>query len=231
MEAFADELSERLQQEEKLKDENGLSSEGIYLWHSLKLSYNLHWDGNYCMPGKGNLEKKATILREAINSLFYDNREMYDPTDFSVIMDRLILSLNRLNADLGIPCYELPDIKQSRKQSSETRCILWMGDEENMKKLASLLEKNKFIKNADKWLEHFSTSTQESVESGPMQWLQKKYHLQYLLRRLKGIGYIQYPKAYQPHFLVNGKELDGLGGGKHDCHKVKTIDDILKIIY
>ena len=78
MEAFADELSERLQQEEKLKDENGLSSEGICLWLSLKSSYNLDWDGNYCMPGEGNLEKKAAILRKAINVITFDKRELYE---------------------------------------------------------------------------------------------------------------------------------------------------------
>ena len=44
MDDTADKLSERLQREEKFKDEDRLTSEGIALWYSLKLSYNLYWD-------------------------------------------------------------------------------------------------------------------------------------------------------------------------------------------
>lgn len=230
MNVFAEELYERLQQEEKIKDEEGLTDEGIALWYASKLSNNLNWDGNYCIPTKGNLEKKAAILRKAINVITFDTRELYETNDFLVIIERLTLSLNRLNADLGVSPYYPPAIEKSNKKSRGTSRILWTGDDEKMKKLASLLEENKFIENANKWLEHFSTSTQEKVESGPIQWLQKKYQLQFLLRKLNAIGHIQYPKAFQPHFLVNGKPLDGLGGGNQDYNHLVTIEDIIKLI-
>ena len=99
-----------------------------------------------------------------------------------------------------------------------------------MKLLASLLEEHKFIENANKWLSHFSTDTQEKVESASIQWLKNKYELQDLLRKLNATGHIQYPTKYQSHFLVKGKPLDGLGGGKHDYYKLKIIEDIIKII-
>ena len=105
-----------------------------------------------------------------------------------------------------------------------------MKDEEKMKLLATLLEEHKFIENANKWLEHFSTDTQEKVESGPIQWLQNKYQLTHLLRRLTGLGFIHFPTALQSHFLVKGKPLVGLGGGKHEYYKLKTIEDIIEII-
>ena len=99
-----------------------------------------------------------------------------------------------------------------------------------MKLLATLLEKNECIEKANEWLEHFSTDTQEKVESGPIQWLQNKYQLTHLLRRLTGLGFIHFPTALQSHFLVKGKPLDGLGGGNHDYHKRETIDKIIKEI-
>ena len=230
LDLHADDLSKRLQQEEKIKDEHELTNEGTTLWYSLKLKYKLKWDGNYCIPTEGNLEKKAAILRKAVNFISYDNREMYEPTDFLIIIDRLTLSISRLNADMGLPPYHHQDIEQTKKQSSGVSCILWIKDEEKMKLLASLLEEHKFIENANKWLEHFSTDTQEKVESGPIQWLQNKYQLTHLLRRLTGLGFIHFPTALQSHFLVKGKPLDGLGGGKHDYYKLKTIEDIIKII-
>ena len=230
LDLHADDLSRRLQQEEKIKDEHGLTNEGTTLWYSLKSSYKLNWDGNYCIPTEGNLEKKTAILRKAVNFISYDNREMYEPTDFLILIDRLTLSISRLNADMGLPPYHHQDIEQTKKQSSGVSCILWIKDEEKMKLLASLLEEHKFIENANKWLEHFSTDTQEKVESGPIQWLQNKYQLTHLLRRLTGLGFIHFPTALQSHFLVKGKPLDGLGGGKHDYYKLKIIEDIIKII-
>ena len=230
LDLHADDLSKRLQQEEKNKDEHGLTNEGTELWYFLKLSYKLNWDGNYCIPTEGNLEKKTAILREAVNSISYDNRELYEPTDFLVIIERLTLSISRLNADMGLPPYHHQDIEQTKKQSSGVSCILWIKDEEKMKLLASLLEEHKFIENANKWLIHFSTDTQEKVESGPIQWLQNKYQLTHLLRRLTGLGFIHFPTALQSHFLVKGKPLDGLGGGNHDYHKRETIDKIIKEI-
>jgi len=230
LDLHADDLSKRLQQEEKIKDEHELTNEGTKLWYSLKLKYKLKWDRNYCIPTEGNLEKKAAILRKAVNFISYDNREMYEPTDFLIIIDRLTLSISRLNADMGLPPYHHQDIEQTKKQSSGVSCILWIKDEEKMKLLATLLEKNECIEKANEWLEHFSTDTQEKVESAPIQWLKNKYELQDLLRRLNATGHIQYPTKYQSHFLVKGKPLDGLGGGNHDYHKRETIDKIIKEI-
>jgi|SaaInlStandDraft_7_1057024.scaffolds.fasta_scaffold19953_3 hypothetical protein len=230
LDRHADDLSKQLQQEEKFKDEHGLTSEGTILWYTLKLSCKLNWDGNYCIPAEGNLEKKTTILREAINHISYDNKEMYEPTDYLVIFDRLTLSINRLNADMGLPPFQYLDIEQTKKQSSGVSCMLWITDEEKMKLLATQLEKNDYIEKAHEWLEHFSTNTQKKVESAPIQWLQSKYELQHLLRKLNATGHIQYPTKYQPHFLVKGKPLDGLGGGIHYDHKLKKITDIINII-
>ena len=67
LDLHADDLSKRLQQEEKIKDEHELTNDGTTLWYGLKLSYNLSWDGNYCIPTEGDLEKKAAILKKAIN--------------------------------------------------------------------------------------------------------------------------------------------------------------------
>ena len=110
LDLHADDLSKRLQQEEKIKDEHELTNEGTKLWYSLKLKYKLKWDRNYCIPTEGNLEKKAAILRKAVNFISYDNREMYEPTDFLVIIERLTLSISRLNADMGLPPYHHQDI-------------------------------------------------------------------------------------------------------------------------
>ena len=46
LDLHADDLSKRLQQEEKIKDEHELTNEGTTLWYSLKLKYKLNWDGN-----------------------------------------------------------------------------------------------------------------------------------------------------------------------------------------
>ena len=90
LDLHADDLSKRLQQEEKNKDEHGLTNEGTELWYFLKLSYKLNWDGNYCIPTEGNLEKKTAILREAVNNISYDYREMYEP-----ILPCLVACANR----------------------------------------------------------------------------------------------------------------------------------------
>ena len=230
LDRHADDLSKPLQKEEKNKDEQGLTNDGTFLWYSLRLSHQLEWDENYCFPTESNLEKKAAILRKAINVITFDTRELYETNDFLVIIERLTLSLNRLNADLGVSPYYPPAIEQSKKQSSGTPRILWMKDEEKMKLLATLLEEHKFIENANKWLEHFSTDTQEKVESGPIQWLQNTYQITHLLRRLTGLDFIHFPTALQSHFLVKGKPLVGLGGGKHEYYKLKTIEDIIEII-
>ena len=41
LDLHADDLSKRLQQEEKIKDEHELTNEGTKLWYSLKLKYKL----------------------------------------------------------------------------------------------------------------------------------------------------------------------------------------------
>ena len=221
LDLHADDLSKRLQQEEKIKDEHELTNEGTTLWYSLKLKYKLKWDGNYCIPTEGNLEKKTAILRKAINVITFDTRELYETNDFLVIIERLALSLNRLNDDLGVPLYTHPDFSISR--------IHWTGNEDTMKLLAKLLKGNNYIEKESEWLKHFSTNALDKVQSGLVVWLKNKYELQYLLRRLQTLYYIKYPDPtnYPRHFLVNGKPLKDLGGGKHDYDKLDTIEAII----
>ena len=221
LDLHADDLSKRLQKEEKIKDEHELTNEGTTLWYGLKLSYNLSWDGNYCIPTEGDLEKKAAILRKAINVITFDTRELYETNDFLVIIERLTHALNRLNADLGVLPYTHPAFGISR--------IHWTGNEDTMRLLAKLLKENNYIEKESEWLMHFSTNTLDKVQSGLVGWLKNKYELQYLLRRLQAFDYIKYPDPtnYPRHFLVNGKPLKDLGGGKHDYDKLDTIEAII----
>jgi hypothetical protein len=221
LDLHADDLSKRLQQEEKIKDEHELTNEGTKLWYSLKLKYKLKWDRNYCIPTEGNLEKKAAILRKAINVITFDTRELYETNDFLVIIERLTHALNRLNADLGVPPYTHSAFSISR--------IHWTGNEDTMRLLAKLLKENNYIEKESEWLKHFSTNALDKVQSGLVVWLKNKYELQYLLRRLQTLYYIKYPDPtnYPRHFLVNGKPLKDLGGGKHDYDKLDTIEAII----
>ena len=221
LDLHADDLSKRLQQEEKIKDEHELTNEGTKLWYSLKLKYKLKWDRNYCIPTEGNLEKKAAILRKAINVITFDTRELYETNDFLVIIERLTHALNRLNADLGVPPYTHSAFSISR--------IHWTGNEDTMRLLAKLLKENNYIEKESEWLKHFSTNALDKVQSGLVVWLKNKYELQYLLRRLQTFDYIKYPDLtnYPRHFLVNGKPLKDLGGGKHDYDKLDTIEAII----
>jgi len=221
LDLHADDLSKRLQQEEKIKDEHGLTDEGNPLWYGLKLSYNLSWDGNYCIPTEGDLEKKAAILSKAINVITFDTRELYETNDFLVIIERLTHALNRLNVDLGVPPYTHPAFSISR--------IHWTGNEDIMRLLAKLLKGKNYIEKESEWLMHFSTNALDKVQSGPVDWLKNKYELQYLLRRLQTFDYIKYPDLtnYPRHFLVDGKPLKDLGGGKHDYDKLDTIEAII----
>ena len=197
LDLHADDLSKRLQQEEKIKDEHELTNEGTKLWYSLKLKYKLKWDRNYCIPTEGNLEKKTAILRKAINVITFDTRELYETNDFLVIIERLTHALNRLNADLGVPPYTHPAFSISR--------IHWTGNEDTMRLLAKLLKENNYIEKESVWLKHFSTNALDKVQSGLVVWLKNKYELQYLLRRLQTFDYIKYPDPtnYPRHFLVN----------------------------
>ena len=221
LDLHADDLSKRLQQEEKIKDEHELTNEGTKLWYSLKLKYKLKWDRNYCIPTEGNLEKKAAILRKAINVITFDTRELYETNDFLVIIERLTHALNRLNADLGVPPYTHPAFGISR--------IHWTGNEDTMRLLAKLLKENNYIEKESEWLMHYSTNTLDKVQSGLVVWLKNKYELQYLLRRLQVLDYIKYPDLtnYPRHFLVDGKPLKDLGGGNHDYDKLDTIEAII----
>ena len=221
LDLHADDLSKRLQQEEKIKDEHELTNEGTKLWYSLKLKYKLKWDRNYCIPTEGNLEKKAAILRKAINVITFDTRELYETNDFLVIIERLTHALNRLNADLGVPPYTHPAFGISR--------IHWTVNEDTMRLLAKLLKENNYIEKESEWLMHFSTNALDKVQSGLVVWLKNKYELQYLLRRLQTFDYIKYPDLtnYPRHFLVDGKPLKDLGGGKHDYDKLDTIEAII----
>ena len=105
LEDYADRLSEELRIEEKTKDDNQLTSEGKKLWSALRLSKQLHWKGNYCYPNVRSDNEKAQILKKVINNLHYDNKNLFKESDFNEISGRLIRSLNRLNADLGIDPY------------------------------------------------------------------------------------------------------------------------------
>ena len=166
LDLHADDLSKRLQKEEKIKDEHELTNEGTTLWYGLKLSYNLSWDGNYCIPTEGDLEKKAAILRKAINVITFDTRELYETNDFLVIIERLTHALNRLNADLGVPPYTHSAFSISR--------IHWTGNEDIMRLLAKLLKENNYIEKESEWLMHFSTNALDKVQSGPVDWLKNK---------------------------------------------------------
>ena len=221
LDLHADDLSKRLQKEEKIKDEQRLTNDGIDLWYSLRLSHQLEWDENYCFPTESNLEKKAAILSKAINVITFDTRELCETNDFLVIIERLTHALNRLNADLGVPPYTHPAFGISR--------IHWTGNEDIMRLLAKLLKENNYIEKESEWLMHFSTNALDKVQSGLVGWLKNKYELQYLLRRLQAFDYIKYPDPtnYPRHFLVNGKPLKDLGGGKHDYDKLDTIEAII----
>ena len=170
---------------------------------------------------EGDLEKKAAILSKAINVITFDTRELYETNDFLVIIERLTHALNRLNADLGVPPYTHPAFSISR--------IHWTGNEDTMRLLAKLLKENNYIEKESEWLMHFSTNALDKVQSGLVGWLKNKYELQYLLRRLQAFDYIKYPDPtnYPRHFLVNGKPLKDLGGGKHDYDKLDTIEAII----
>jgi hypothetical protein len=98
-----------------------------------------------------------------------------------------------------------------------------------MRLLAKLLKENNYIEKESEWLKHFSTNALDKVQSGLVVWLKNKYELQYLLRRLQTLYYIKYPDPtnYPRHFLVNGKPLKDLGGGKHDYDKLDTIEAII----
>ena len=69
--------------EEKTKDDNQLTSEGKKLWYALRLSKQLHWKGNYCYPNVPTDNEKAQILKKVINNLHYDNKNLFNESDFN----------------------------------------------------------------------------------------------------------------------------------------------------
>ena len=125
LEDYADRLSEELRIEEKTKDDNQLTSEGKKLWYALRLSKQLHWKGNYCYPNVPTDNEKAQILKKVINNLHYDNKNLFKESDFNEISERLIRSLNRLNADLGIDPYFPKSLDKKIEFIEGENCILW----------------------------------------------------------------------------------------------------------
>ena len=144
-------------QEEKAKYAEGLTEGGEWLWQALKLAHSLKLNENYWFPQKGKIEEKATVLRQALNSIHYDNRHFYNDSDFKIISNRLINSLNRLNADLGVTFYKPHFLSQNNTQSNGFSCIFWKNEQEKLDLLANLLQKHDFIEVFSDWLDHFRT--------------------------------------------------------------------------
>ena len=227
LEDYADRLSEELRIEEKTKDDNQLTSEGKKLWSALRLSKQLHWKGNYCYPNVPTDNEKAQILKKVINNLHYDNKNLFKESDFNEISGRLIRSLNRLNADLGIDPYFPKSLDNKIEFIEGENCILWLGEKDKLLLLANLLFEQKYILKSDEWLEHFDNNALEKIKSEPIDWQKNTYELQHLLRRLKAIDLINYPSSFEKHFTVNGQPLKDLGGGVHEYNKLDKIDAIL----
>jgi len=227
LEDFADRLSEELSVEERTKDDNQLTSEGKKLWYALRLSNKLHWKGDYCYPNLPTDNEKAQLLKKAINNLHYDNKNSFNESDFNEISNRLIRSLNRLNADLGIDPYFPKSLNNKIKYIEGEECILWLGEKDKLLLLANLLFEQNYILNFDAWLEHFDNNALTKVKSDPIDWQKNKYELQYLLRRLKGNALIEYPASFEKYFTVKGQPLKDLGGGMHEYNKLDKIDAIL----
>ena len=227
LEDYADRLSEKLINEEKTKDDNQLTSEGKKLWSALRLSKQLHWKGNYCYPNVPTDNEKAQILKKVINNLHYDNKNLFKESDFNEISGRLIRSLNRLNADLGIDPYFPKSLDNKIEFIEGENCILWLGEKDKLLLLANLLFEQKYILKSDEWLEHFDNNALEKIKSEPIDWQKNTYELQHLLRRLKAIDLINYPSSFEKHFTVNGQPLKDLGGGMHEYNKLDKIDAIL----
>ena len=125
LEDYADRLSEELRIEEKTKDDNQLTSEGKKLWSSLRLSKQLHWKRNNCYPNVLTDNEKAQMLKKVINNLHCDNKNLFKESDFNEISGRLIRSLNRLNADLGIDPYFSKSLVNKKEFIECENCILW----------------------------------------------------------------------------------------------------------
>ena len=227
LEDYADRLSEKLINEEKTKDDNQLTSEGKKLWYALRLSKQLHWKGNYCYPNVPTDNEKAQILKKVINNLHYDNKNLFKESDFNEISGRLIRSLNRLSADLGIDSYFPKSLDKKIEFIEGENCILWLGEKDKLLLLANLLFEQKYILKSDEWLEHFDNNALGKIKSEPIDWQKNTYELQHLLRRLKAIDLINYPSSFEKHFTVNGQPLKDLGGGMHEYNKLDKIDAIL----
>ena len=211
LEDYADRLSEKLINEEKTKDDNQLTSEGKKLWYALRLSKQLHWKGNYCYPNVPTDNEKAQILKKVINNLHYDNKNLFKESDFNEISRRLIRSLNRLNADLGIDPYFPKSLDNKIEFIEGENCILWLGEKDKLLLRANLLFEQKYILKSDEWLEHFDNNALGKIKSEPIDWQKNTYELQHLLRRLKAIDLINYPSSFEKHFTVNGQSPKGFG--------------------
>ena len=227
LEDYADRLSEELSVEERTKDENQLTSGGKKLWYAFRLSNQLHWKGDYCYPNLPSDIEKAQKLKKIINTLHYDNRNLYKDSDFNEISGRLIRSLNRLNADLGIGPYFPKSLDNKIEYIEGENCILWLGEKDKLLLLANLLFEQNYILKSDEWLEHFDNNALEKIKSEPIDWQKNKYELQYLLRRLKGNSLIEYPASFEKYFTVKGQPLKDLGGGMHEYNNLNKIEAIL----
>ena len=227
LEDYADRLSEELSVEERTKDENQLTSGGKKLWYALRLSNQLHWKGDYCYPNLPSDIEKAQKLKKIINTLHYDNRNLYKDSDFNEISGRLIRSLNRLNADLDIGPYFPKSLDNKIEYIEGENCILWLGEKDKLLLLANLLFEQNYILKSDEWLEHFDNNALEKIKSEPIDWQKNTYELQHLLRRLKGIDLINYPSSFEKHFTIKGDPLKNLGGGMHEYNNLNKIEAIL----
>ena len=171
--------------------------------------------------------EKAQILKKVINNLHYDNKNLFKESDFNEISGRLIRSLNRLNADLGIDPYFPKSLDNKIEFIEGENCILWLGEKDKLLLLANLLFEQKYILKSDEWLEHFDNNALEKIKSEPIDWQKNTYELQHLLRRLKAIDLIYYPSSFEKHFTIKGDPLKDLGGGMHEYNKLNKIEAIL----
>ena len=96
--------------------------------------------------------------------------------------------------------------------------------------LANILQKYEYIEFFSDWLEHFKTDPLAKTEAEAINWKRNTYELQHIIRRLKGLDFIEIRSDYKLHFSVKGKVLKDLGGGIHNNYKLDRIEEILKII-
>ena len=112
--------------------------------------------------------------------------------------------------------------------SKGVRCILWKHDPEKLELLSDLLAEQEYIKNTYIWLDHFRTGPLSKTEADPVNWKGNTYEIQHLLRKLKGLDYLELLPNLESHFIVRGKRLNNLGGGQLAYNKLDRIKAILE---